>query len=68
MNLKDMSEAQQVMHAKTFDGTLAMLQKVNNPTLAAVAIIHASIFFLARNNSRREIYNWLQRICDDLVI
>jgi hypothetical protein len=64
-----LSEEQQLMHAKTFDDTLALLSKLqNDPTLAAVAIIHASIFYLARNRSRREIYNWLQKICDDLVI
>jgi len=64
-----MNEQQQRMHAKTFDDTLALLSKLQNePTLAAVAIIHAAIFYLARNKSRREIYNWLQKICDDLVI
>ena len=64
-----LNEQQQRMHAKTFDDTLALLNKLQQePTLAAVAIIHASIFYLARNRSRREIYNWLQKICDELVI
>ena len=42
-----------------------------NAALIAVATIHACVFFLVRQyktHKRREIYNWLQRICDDLVI
>ena len=69
MQLKGLSEEQQRIHAKAFDETLAMLGKLHDEqSLTAVAVIHAGIFFLARKKSRREIYNWLQRICDGLVV
>lgn len=67
--VEGLSEEQQRMHAKTFDDTLALLTKMKREgSLTAVAIIHASIFYLVRHNSRPEIYDWLQKICDDLVI
>ena len=68
-HVEGLSETQQRMHARIFDDTLKILNDMNtDSSLAAVAIIHASIFFLARKNSRKEIYDWLQKICDDLVI
>ena len=78
MHLKDMSQDQQWLHARIFDSTLSMLTELHkgqgpdNASLAAVAAIHAGVHFLVHNNKklgdRRHIYNWLQKICDDLVI
>ena len=77
MKLKSMDEPHQRMHAVAFDRTVELLHKLrrdqdlDNASMVAVGTIHAALHFLVithKRKVRRDIYNWLQRICDDLVI
>ena len=69
-----MTPSDQLKHAKIFDQTLTTLNNIRKKAgpeggkLAAVAIIHAGVFFLGRHEPRHQTYDWLQRICDDLVL
>ena len=69
-----MTPSQQLKHAEIFDITLKKLEEIRTESgkdagkWAAVAIIHAGVFFLGRHEPRHQTYDWLQRICDDLVL
>ena len=69
-----MTPSDQLKHAKIFDQTLTLLNSIREKSgseagkWAAVAIIHAGVFFLGRHEPRHQTYDWLQRICDDLVL
>jgi hypothetical protein len=69
----DLNPAEQLRHARQFDHTINCLRGLREKAgprvacLAAVAMTHACVFFLGRHSNRRDTYNWMQRICDELV-
>ena len=71
---KPMSPSDALRHAKNFDETLRLLEGIRTKAgqgrakWAAIALIHAGVFFLGRHEPRHQTYDWLQRICDDLVL
>ena len=66
--------SEQLKHAQIFDQTMTLLNNIRKKAspeagkCAAVAIIHAGVFFLGGHEPRHQTYDWLQRICDDLVL
>ena len=71
--VKPMSPSDQLRHARAFDETLTIREVRATKGLErskwnAIALIHAGVFFLGRHEPRHQTYDWLQRICDDLVL
>jgi len=68
-----MTPSEALTHARCFDRALANLNAakqeltIRETRLMAIAIVHAAIFWLNTNQSRRKTYYWLQAICDDMA-